>query len=129
MIFRYTILYVSDVRSTIDFYKSAFGFEEGLVLGDGEYGELVTGETKLAFSALSLMEQLGKSPKQPDASHPTFELAFEVEDVQAAYEKALAAGAESVQSVREEEWGQTTSYVRDPNGFLIEMCSPIKGQI
>lgn len=125
MIFRYTILYVPDVQAAIDFYKNAFGLEVGMIHESVEYGELVTGETKLAFSAISLMEELGKSPQAPDSQHPTFEIAFEVEDVKAAYEKAIAAGATSVQEVRDEPWGQTTSYVSDPNGYLIEICSPV----
>ena len=55
-----------------------------------------------------------------------FEIAFETDDVAAAFDRAVAAGAKPVQSVRDEPWGQTTSYVSDPNGYLVEICSPVQ---
>jgi lactoylglutathione lyase len=55
-----------------------------------------------------------------------FELAFETGNVARALAQAVAAGATLVQDVREEPWGQTTSYVSDPNGYLIEICSPVQ---
>lgn len=126
MILRYTILYVPDVAASLDFYKRAFGLEISMIHESGDYGELVTGETKLAFSSTSLMKELGKNPQKPDLNNPTFEIAFEVEDVQSAYEKAIQAGATSIQEVRDEPWGQTTSYVGDPNGYLVEICSAVQ---
>lgn len=126
MIFRYTILYVQDVRATIAFFSKAFGFAQGFVHESGDYGELVTGETKLAFSSIALMNLLGKEPQAPDMKRPVFELAFETQDVAADFAKAVAAGATPVQSPRLEAWGQTTAYVSDPNGYLIEICSPVE---
>ncbi|MCA9550006.1 MAG: VOC family protein [Myxococcales bacterium] len=126
MIFRYTILYVDDVRATLDFYQRAFGLELGFLHESGDYGELATGETKLTFSSTRLMQELGKSPGAPSAARPTFELAFETDDVRAAYQRALAAGASAVQDVRDEPWGQTTAYVSDPNGYLVELCSVVQ---
>jgi catechol 2,3-dioxygenase-like lactoylglutathione lyase family enzyme len=52
----YTILYVDDVRSTIDFYQAAFRLAERFVTPEGDYGELDTGETTLAFASNSLGE-------------------------------------------------------------------------
>lgn len=126
MIFRYAILYVDDVPATLDFFERAFGFERVFLHESGDYGELKTGETKLAFSSTALMKQLNKNPKAPNKDAPTFEIAFETEDVQKALQKAVEAGAALVQDVREESWGQTTSYVADPNGYLIEICSAVK---
>lgn len=126
MIFRYTILYVDDVAAALDFYEHAFGLERALLHESGDYGELSTGETKLAFSSTALMRQLGKAPAKPIADAPVFELAFETQDVRGALERAVKAGAKLVQDVREEPWGQTTSYVSDPNGYLVEICSPVQ---
>lgn len=126
MLFRYTILYVDDVVGTLEFYEKAFAFERGFLHETGDYGELVTGTTKLAFSSTTLMRELGKNPKPPSASGPTFEIAFETKDVAAAVARAVDAGARMIQDVREEPWGQTTSYVSDPNGYLIEICSPVQ---
>ncbi len=126
MFFRYTILYVDDVTASIDFYQRAFGFKKTFIHESGDYGELATGETKLAFSSTSLMRQLGKNPGKPDRQTPSFEIAFETDDVRSALNRAVAAGAELIQEVRDEPWGQTTSYVYDPNGYLVEICSPVQ---
>ncbi|MEL6897164.1 MAG: VOC family protein [Planctomycetota bacterium] len=125
MNFRYTILYVQDVANTLDFYTRAFGLERGLLHESGDYGELKTGTTKLAFSSLKLMRELGKSPKQPDAAAPAFEIAFETTEVAGALQRAIDAGAELVQPVEQMPWGQETAYVRDRDGFLVEICSPV----
>ena len=84
MIFRYTILYVDDVPATMDFYERAFALTRGFLHDSGDYGELATGETRLAFSSRSLMRQLGKTPATADAKAPVFELAFETDDVDSA---------------------------------------------
>lgn len=122
---RYNILYVEDVTKTLNFYKTAFGFDIGFAHESGDYGELATGDTKLAFSSIELMESLGKSPSKPDPKRPSSEIAFETDDVAKALDAAVKAGATLVQDVREEPWGQTTSYVSDINGFLVEICSPV----
>jgi catechol 2,3-dioxygenase-like lactoylglutathione lyase family enzyme len=126
MIFRYTILYVDDVAASLDFYERAFAMQRAFLHESGDYGELSTGETKLAFSSTALMRKLGKHPGKPDPKAPVFEVAFETTDVRAALERALAAGATLFQDVRDEPWGQTTSYVSDPDGYLVEICSPVQ---
>lgn len=125
MKFKYTILYVQDVSQTLTFYEKAFGFERKMLHEGGDYGELDTGSTRLAFSSIELMNSLGKTPATASANSPVFELAFETDDVEEALGRALGAGATLVQAARDEPWGQTTSYVSDSNGFLIEICSPV----
>ncbi len=125
---RYTILYVDDVPATLEFYERAFNLRRKMLHESGDYGELATGTTSLSFSSRTLMADLGKTPSIPDPGKPTFEIAFETEDVKGALEQALKIGAKLVQDVRDEPWGQTTAYVVDPNGFLIEICSPVRAQ-
>jgi lactoylglutathione lyase len=72
------------------------------------------------------MRPLGKAPGKPGPTAPVFEIAFETDDVQAAFDRAVEAGAQPVQQVREEPWGHTTSYVCDLNGYLVEICSPVQ---
>lgn len=127
MIFRYTILFVENVAASLAFYSRAFGLPTGFLHESGDYGELATGDTKLAFSSRTLMTSLGKSPARADPKAPVFEIAFETGDVPAALGKARQAGAEVLQEPREEAWGQTTAYVRDPDGYLVEICSPVAG--
>jgi len=123
--FRYTILYVDNVSDTLSFYKAAFGIETAMLHESEDYGELDTGNTKLSFSSLELMKELGKNPTQTNPNTPSFEIAFETHDVAAALNRALNAGASLVQDAEEMPWGQTTAYITDKNGFLIELCTPI----
>lgn len=122
---RYTILYVENVEASLDFFERAFGLQRGMLHESGDYGELATGTTRLAFSSVRLMEELGKSPGRPDPDAPVFEIAFEVDDVADALHRATEAGATLRQDVREEPWGQTTAYVASPDGYLIEICTPV----
>ncbi|CCN38325.1 putative Glyoxalase/Bleomycin resistance protein/Dihydroxybiphenyl dioxygenase [Vibrio nigripulchritudo MADA3029] len=124
---KYTILYVENVEQTLEFYENAFGLKRAMLHEGGDYAELDTGNTTLSLSSLDLMNRLGKGAQRPTKGKPNFEIAFETDDVAGSLQKALDAGAELVQPVEEMPWGQTTSYVHDINGFLIEICSPVSG--
>ena len=123
----YNLLYVEDVQKTMNFYESAFGLEKGFLHPSGSYGEMKTGETKLGFVAHELAGSHGFSyKKQTSASDlPSFEIGFVTEDVPSAYSTAIESGATSVKEPETKPWGQTVSYVKDNNGFLIEICSPM----
>lgn len=124
---KYVILFVEDVDGSMYFYERAFGCTRKMLHESGQYGELDTGSTTLSFSSWQLMTELGKKPGRPTPAAPVFEVAFETDDVAGALAKAKAAGATVVQEVRDEPWGQTTAYVSDANGYLIEICSPVTG--
>lgn len=127
MKFGYTILYVDDVDATVAFYERAFGMK-GKVIAPDEYGELETGATKLSFAAKKHVTTLFSIPFQqsgPKHDPPPFELGLVTDDVEAAFDKAVAAGAVVVTKPGKKPWGQTVGYVRDNNGFLVEICTPI----
>lgn len=123
----YTIFYVDHVAASLDFYRAAFGLETRFLHESGDFGELETGATALAFSSRRLMTQLGKNPGRPDPAAPCNEIALVTPDVGAALARALAAGAWLVQDVEHMPWGQSVAYVADPDGFLVEICSPVGG--
>ena len=125
MQFAYTILYVENVEKTLEFYEKAFGHTRKMLHESGDYGELDTGGTTLSFSSLQLMKQIGKNPSIPIKGNPSFEIAFTTKDVGGALKAAVNAGAELVQDEQKIPWGQTTAYVSDINGFLVEICTPI----
>lgn len=125
MDFAYTILYVQDVQGSLAFYQEAFGLKLRFQHESGDYGELETGGTRLAFSSHALMTQLGKNPVRADAAAPCFEIAFSTADVPAAVAQALAAGATLKQAPQDMPWGQTVAYVIDRDGFLVELCTPV----
>ncbi len=121
----YTILYVDDVRQTADFYARAFGVQAKFVDEAGDFAEMDTGSTSLAFCANTLLRKMGKSPVRPQADAPCFEIAFVTEDVSGAFQRALDAGCRLMQAPETMSWGQTVAYVADANGFLVELCSPM----
>lgn len=123
----YTILYVEDVRQAVDFYERAFGLKCKFLAETFDFAELDTGTTSLAFCSHNLLRQMGKSPARPQVAAPCFEIAFVVRDVPATLDIALQAGATLVQSPEDMDWGQTVAYVADPNGFLVELCTPVSG--
>ena len=123
----WAILYVDDVRAGLDFYTRAFGLPVKFLHEAGDFGELDTGSTSLALCARSLLESQGKRPGRPDPHAASQEIAFTVQDVPAAVDRAVAAGAALIQPPETMPWGQTVAYVADPSGFLIEICTPVGG--
>lgn len=126
MQFAYTILYVNDVKQSLAFYEKAFGMQTRFLHESGDYGELETGATALAFSSRALMRQLGKEVSASDPHHPCFEIALVSSDVPAAVGKALAAGAKLMREPQEMPWGQTIAYVADLDGVLVEICTSMQ---
>ena len=128
MKFGYAILYVDDVEATVAFYERAFGLTRKLVM-PGEYGELATGATRLAFADRSFAQKLTSAGVQGaglDRDPPPFEVALVTDDVDRAFEVAVAAGATGLVPPQTKPWGQRVSYVRDNNGFLVELCSAVE---
>jgi uncharacterized glyoxalase superfamily protein PhnB len=65
-------------------------------------------------------------PLRLENQPPAIEIAFITEDVKGGFEKAVTAGAVAVKVPETTPWGQTVAYVRDLNGLLVELCSPIE---
>lgn len=126
--FAYTILYVSDVKRTAEFYSKTFDFEVRFIAPGDEYAELNSGTTTLSFAALPLAKSnLRDGFQESDLKTKPFgiELGFTTVDVQALVDKALAAGATLLEEPKEKPWGQMVAYIRDLDGFLIEVCTPM----
>ncbi|WP_342779515.1 VOC family protein [Methylibium rhizosphaerae] len=122
----YTILYVADVPASIEFCERAFGLERGFVHESGEYGELLTGSTRLAFAQHGIArDNLGQD--YVDAQRSPQPLGMEIglvtDDVEAAWRHALASGATALKAPQRKPWGQTVAYLRCPDGLLVELCT------
>ena len=124
--FAYTILYVKDVAKTISFYEKALGLQRKFLTDDNSYGELLTGSTTLSFASVTLAaSNLKEGFVQSDPAQKPFavEIAFTTEDVAAAVKYCIDAGAQLVAEPKTKPWGQVVAYVRDPDGFLVELCT------
>lgn len=121
------IIHVPDVPAALAYYERAFGLARHFLSPDSEYGELQTGATALAFAAETLIAQhgLGIRENRPNQAPAGVEIGMVTDDVGAAYAKAIVEGAIPAKPPSEKPWGQTVAYVRDLNGFLVEICSPM----
>lgn len=124
----YTIVYVPDVKRTAEFWTRAFGIEQRSKDEHALYREMETGVQTLAFVAHSYVRENipgGCRPAQNDEAPPPFEIALMTDDVAGALERAVAAGARKVLAPTKKPWGQTVAYVRDCDGNLVELCTPM----
>ncbi|MFH6993604.1 VOC family protein [Flavobacterium sp. FlaQc-48] len=128
--FGYTILYVEDVEKAIVFYENTFGFSRKFVTPENDYGELSTGETTISFASKKLAAQnLKEGFIESNLEDKPFaiELGFITDQVGELVQKATSFGAVLVKEPTQKPWGQIVAYVRDLDGFLIEICTEVQG--
>lgn len=126
----YTIIYVPNVAASLAFFERAFSLSRRFLHESGDYGELDTGETTLAFASLELgnMNFPAGLVIASESSQPLgIEIALVTPSVAEAHAKAVAAGAVELKAPETKPWGQVVSYVRCPDGTLVEICSPVGG--
>ncbi|QYF92020.1 VOC family protein [Massilia sp. PAMC28688] len=128
MKFGYTIIYVPAVDASLRFFETAFGLRRRMLHASGTYGELETGDTTLAFAdhALGKMHFPDGHVAASESVQPLgMEIALVTDDVGLAHARALAAGATELAAPQQQPWGQSVSYVRCPDGTLVELCTPV----
>jgi lactoylglutathione lyase len=124
----YVILYVDDVRRALEFYEEAFGFDRKFLHDSGDFGQLESGSTSLAFTSHSLGRAVvpqGYRPVTKEDKPVGIEFTLVTPTVDEAFDRAVAAGATALSDPHDEPWGQRVSYVRDPFGALIGIASPM----
>ena len=87
MKFGYFITYVVDVARTVAFWREAFRFEVKLIVPTGDYAELASGETTIAFASHTLGRgnlPAGYAPADASALPQGQEIALVTDDVDAA---------------------------------------------
>jgi PhnB protein len=110
-------LVVTDAATAATWYQDAFGAEEisRLSLPDGTTFtvELRIADTEVAVAGEMPARQM-RAPINLNATSAAFHL--QVPDADAAYERALAAGATEYEPVHDAFWGVRTGQVLDPFG-------------
>lgn len=125
----YTIIYVPSVEASLEFFEQAFGLSRRFLHESGDYGELATGETTLAFASHALGEAnfaAGHVRASESALPLGMEIGLVTDAVEQAHAAALALGATEVSAPAAKPWGQVVSYVRAPDGTLVELCTPVQ---
>jgi len=97
-------------RAYIDFLKRAFGAQEMAVYEQG--GRIMHAAMRIGDAVLELGEPEDRK------GIPSNGFFLFVDDVEASYERALAAGATSVRPPDDIPYGSRSAIVRDPEGYL-----------
>lgn len=117
------ILAVADVGRSVSFYRDLLGFTVDALYNDPPYAVL-----SRAGMRLSLAEQGHGAPDHDvvmrtpqDRSTAQAMLVLEVDDAAAVHEQLARAGADLVAPLYSPPWGGHRFFVRDPDGFLVEV--------
>ena len=111
----------ADAPAAVAFLKAAFGFEEILVVPDGQGGlataQLRLGDGLVMLASLRDADPLGwEAPKQPRQGYQG--VYWIVDDPDAHHARALAAGADVLMPPTTQDYGGRDYTVRDPEGHL-----------
>lgn len=121
----YVIIYVEDVVKATEFYREVFDLKIKFVHESNTYAEMESGETTLAFANNEMLKSnTGIEPLKGIKN--CFEIAFSTDNVEKAFEKAIANGAIEIRKPSSKPWGQTVAYVQDYFGTIVEICTPME---
>lgn len=121
-------LVVKDARKALEFYKKAFGAEEREVFATPD-GKVMHAEFKIGDCILMLGEENPQWPdhKSPESLHGSpVSLNIYLGDADAAYKKAVSAGAKGVKPPEDAFWGDRFGMVRDPFGYDWGLLTRVK---
>ena len=116
-----------DCAAAIEFYRRAFGAEKVMQL-DMADGKIAHAEIRIGDSMIMLSEENeqwgNKSPATLGGS-PMFLMIY-VPDVDAAFNKAIAAGATEVRPVADQFYGDRSGTLKDPYGYQWTLSTHIE---
>jgi predicted enzyme related to lactoylglutathione lyase len=124
----WVIVYVDAPREASEFYAQAFGLKPEFESADGAYAQLATGPTRLAFTSYQQGEHnfAGGVARNNGGGQPVnVEITLVANDVDAAFDKAVASGCTPLAEPKDEPRGQRVAWVRDPFGTLVELGTPM----
>jgi len=123
-------LVVSPCEEALDFYGRAFGAKT-LMTMPGPDGLLMHAEMNIGGSIIMLADEVNmpgsavrKSPKNAGAI--TGGVMLYVKDVDAAFQRALDAGARAAMPPKDQFWGDRFGQVEDPYGHVWSMATHVR---
>lgn len=121
-----TYLIVDNAARALDFYRDAFGAQELYRLPMGDrigHAEFRIGDTPLMIAdEFPDMNALSPSTR----GGPTSSFLIYVEDADAAYARAVKAGATADRPVKNEFWGDRIGTVIDPFGHKWSLATHVE---
>jgi PhnB protein len=119
-------LLYEDGAAAIDFLTNAFGFEEVMRMEDDK-GDVNHAELRLGEDTVMLGDP-GDDYRNPrNADHSTALVHVYIDDVDAHFEHAKAAGAEIVMEPTDQEYGDRRYDAKDPEGHFWSFATPLEG--
>jgi len=115
-------LSVSRATEAVDYYKAAFGAVERYRLED-DTGKVVVAQLAIGGADFWLQEDVDSSPES--LGHRLVRMILTVDDPDAVFEQAIAAGATEVAAVSEGH-GWRIGRVADPFGHHWEIGKPLR---
>ena len=112
-------LILRDAARALQFYQKAFGGEQVLRL-DGPDGKVAHAEVRIGGGIVMMSEEnveMGHKSPQTLGGSPVH-LMFYVEDVDAAFARATAAGAKADRPVKDQFYGDRSGTLKDPFGHV-----------
>ena len=111
-------LVVTPCADAIEFYKAAFGAEEVGARMTGPDGTVAHAEIRIGDSVIMLGDEWPDGPTQSPSTlgGSTAALFIYSDDVDALWDRAIAAGAEEVYPLEMQFYGDKGGRVRDPFG-------------
>jgi PhnB protein len=118
-------LVVADAEAAISFYRTAFGADE-LVRNNAPDGRVMHCELLMFGGRLIVVDDFDEDPAGSPTrlGGTTVRLHLYVADVDAVFERAIAAGAESLMDPMDAFWGDRYAMVRDPSGHQWSIATP-----
>jgi PhnB protein len=118
---------VRDARKAIEFYKKALGAAERMCL-PGPDGKIGHAELQIGPSVLMLADECAEatSKSPPSLGGTTFCFVLYVPDVDAAFKRALDAGATVLRSLEDKFYGDRTGIFTDPFGHQWALMTHIE---
>ena len=125
-----TRLLVSDFATSFRFYSQTLGLPVSFGTEEGPYASFDAGHDMLAIYGRGMMEDAIGQPRSTAERGPDqFLLGFSVEDVDEATAQLEARGVAFVSPPSDQlVWQIRVAHFRDPDGNLVELSGPLKGQ-
>jgi PhnB protein len=108
-------LLYEDVESALDFLARAFGFQETLRYTGGD-GSISHAEMRVGEGSIMLGDPGDEYRNPRRLGAVTVQVYVEVDNVDALFPRATAAGAELIEEPADQEYGQRRFGVKDPEG-------------
>lgn len=121
-------LTVRDAERAIEFYKNAFGATQRGGVMKGPDGKVMHAELKIGDSIIMLSDEFPQygalSPQSVGGS--SMSLHIYLDGVDAAFDRAVKAGAEVEMPVMDQFWGDRYGKLKDPFGHKWSMATHTK---